>query len=161
LIAKAREKFPDARFLVGDALDLGFLANEKFSKVFLVATLQHIPSRELRQKVLENIRETLVTDGTLVMTNWNLYQPKYLPQIIKFSSLRAARRMKIDRGDVFMPWRTKEEVVQRYYHAFTSSETRELLLDAGFKVIDLYYVKDGQRTNWIHGANLVAIARKQ
>jgi len=161
LIAKAREKFPDAKFLVGDALDLGFLVNEKFNKIFLVATLQHIPSGDLRLKVLENIREVLTTDGMLIMTNWNLYQPKYLPQIIKYSSLRAARRMKIDRGDIFIPWHTKKEVVQRYYHAFTSSETRDLLIDSGFKVIDLYYVKNGQRTNWIHGANLVAIARKE
>jgi SAM-dependent methyltransferase len=160
LIERAKTHFPAAKFLIGDALDLTFLGEERFDIVFSVAVLHHIPSRELRLQALKNINKVLNPKSLLVMTNWNLYQPKYLPLMIKYASLRAARKIILDNGDLLLPWQTKEKIIYRYYHAFTKRELEDLLAETGFELLDFYYVKNGKRTNWIGGANLVTIARR-
>jgi SAM-dependent methyltransferase len=166
LILKAKAHFPAAKFLVGDVLDLSFLKNvipsivEGFDVVFAIALLHHIPSKELRLKSLENIKNFLKPKGLFIMSNWNLYQPKYISKIIKYAGLVATKKIILDWGDILVPWHTREKVIYRYYHAFTRKEISSLIEEAGFTIVDLYYVREGKRVNWLGGANLVAIARK-
>ena len=82
--------------------DLAELGNikEKFDLIFCVATLHHIPSDKLRQQILVNIKNRLKPDGKLLMTNWNLWQSKYLKYIIKYTLLKLTdpNKVSIDGG---------------------------------------------------------------
>ncbi len=160
LIEKARQRFSAAKFLVGDALDLSFLGQEKFDRVYAIALLNHIPGKELRLKVLKNIREVLKPNGLLILTTWNLYQPRYWGKIIKYSILKIIGRVDLDWGDVLVPWHTREEIIYRYYHVFTKKEISRLIDQANFKESKIYYLKNGWRSNWLAGSNLVARAKK-
>ena len=64
----------------------------------------------------------------------------------------------MDRNDVLIPWKLKSgEVVQRYYHAFTFKEIKKLLQQTGWRVIEQYYIKRGERVSWLKGDNLVSV----
>ncbi|MCX6739802.1 MAG: class I SAM-dependent methyltransferase [Candidatus Parcubacteria bacterium] len=140
LIREAQAKWPDKKFKVADLAELGN-SKEKFDLIFCVATLHHIPSDKLRQQILVNIKNSLKPDGKLLMTNWNLWQSKYLKYIIKHTLLKLTDPYKeingIDAGeldlqDVFIPWRKKS---YRYVHAFTELNIASLLKKTGFEII--------------------------
>lgn len=143
-----------------DLLDLHFEA-ETFDIIFCIAALQHIPSKEFRLQVLRDFYHILKPNSYLLMTNWNLWQSKYFWQTIKYSFLSLAGKHKeLDLKDVYMPWKARFGIVDRYYHAFTKKELASLLQEVGFKVEDQYYVKKGEKSNWRNGYNLITIAKK-
>jgi len=140
LIREAQRNWPDKHFKASDILELNDL-KEKFDLVFCVATLHHIPSAKLREQVLVNIKNALKPDGKLLMTNWNLWQPKYLKYIIKYTLLKLTDPDKevngvymdeLDFQDVYISWQTK---YQRYIHAFTERNIASLLKKCGFEII--------------------------
>ena len=140
LIEEAKQDWQNFNFVVGDILDLNL--KEKYDLVFLVATLHHIPSQKLREKVLINVKSVLKPNGKLLMTNWNLWQKRYLKYIIKYTLLKMSDPDKevisgievkdLDLQDVFIPWRKK---YQRYIHAFTENNMARLLKKTGFEII--------------------------
>jgi Methylase involved in ubiquinone/menaquinone biosynthesis len=71
LIELAKKKYPEGNFLVANALNLPFKENT-FDKVFLIAVLHHIPSKELRSQVLKEAKRVLKPQGLLILTVWNL-----------------------------------------------------------------------------------------
>ncbi|MFA6296071.1 MAG: class I SAM-dependent methyltransferase [Patescibacteria group bacterium] len=160
LINEAKTKYQFGNFRQMDLLDQHFEA-ETFDIIFCIAALQHIPSKEFRLQVLRDFYHILKPNSYLLMTNWNLWQAKYFWQTIKYSFLSIAGKHKeLDLKDVYMPWKARFGVVDRYYHAFTKKELASLLQEVGFKVEDQYYVKKGEKSNWRNGYNLITIAKK-
>ncbi|MFH1575908.1 MAG: class I SAM-dependent methyltransferase [Candidatus Nealsonbacteria bacterium] len=127
LIEIAKKTYPNAAFLVADALHLPFPPNH-FDKIYSVAVLHHIPSEELRLKFLKEARRVLKPGGLLILTVWDF---KRLKLILKFTILKIFGRSKLDFGDVFVPWQKKH---QRYVHCFTKRELIELAQKAGFGI---------------------------
>jgi len=101
LIKIARERFRDKswiRFEVGDVIKLSsrgaegdvgipsdiegdgiatvtsFPRNDNFNLVLMIAVLHHIPTKELRLKILQDAFTLLKPGGRLVISNWNLWQ---------------------------------------------------------------------------------------
>ncbi|MFH1838592.1 MAG: class I SAM-dependent methyltransferase [Candidatus Kuenenbacteria bacterium] len=182
LIEKAKEKYESfgANFLVADALNLSFAVenygcetikdkpfeNQKFDVIFCIAVLNHIPSKELRIKVLENIKRVLKKDGILIMTNWNLYQKKYFLFIVKSFFFKIflwfiQSEKKLDFKDLLIPWKLKDKIIQRYYHAFTMRELSKLFKQTGFEVIKKYYTRKGKKTNWWKGYNIFFVVKNR
>ena len=156
LITKAKQKWPDNKFQVGDAMDLSSI-KQKFDLVFLISTLHHIPSQVLREKVLFNVKEVLKPGGILLMINWNLWQKRYIKYIIKYALLKLTETSKeiipgvnprdLDLQDVFIPWQKKHK---RYLHALTEHNVSSLLKIEGFEVIK----------NVSNKRNIITVARK-
>jgi len=154
-------QFSKPQFIVADALDLPFFKDEEFNAVFMLAVLPHIPSKELQLKVLKNAYRVLKKNGSLFLTCWNLFQPKLF-----FANLiRRFKNPKLYQGfslkDFLIPWQMKTgEKIQRFYYAFTKNELKKLLQKSGFKIEKIFYECKGEKSNWLKGFNLVAIARK-
>ncbi|MDD5043260.1 MAG: class I SAM-dependent methyltransferase [Patescibacteria group bacterium] len=159
LINEAKKKYPEIadKFQVGDALDLNFPDNH-FDAVMMVAVLNHLPSKELRLQVLNNVKRVLKPDGYLLMTNWNLYQKKYRPLIIKYSLLKLIGKSPLDFGDCLVPF--GQEKVKRYYHSFTKKEIQKLAVLSGLTILENYYSLKGTKGHWFTGKNLVSILQK-
>ncbi|MBU1202515.1 class I SAM-dependent methyltransferase [Patescibacteria group bacterium] len=121
LVAEARKQHPDTRFIVADMVDLNFEPGT-FDMIFMIASFHHIPSRRERLELLFKINRWLKPGGYLFMTNWNLWQKKYLKYSLeKFWS-------KHSWNDFFIPWRSDKNNIQwRYYHSFTTGELVYLL----------------------------------
>ena len=130
LIEVAKKLYPNAKFQVADALHPPFPTNH-FDKIYSIAVLHHIPSEELRIKFLEGVKRVLKRDGLLILTVWDLWRWWKLGPILKFTTLKALGRSKLDFKDIFVPWRG---MCQRYIHCFTQGELESLIERAGFKI---------------------------
>lgn len=174
LISLARERYKNltnADFYVKDLLDIKFIS--KYDLVFAIAVLHHIPSEELRFKALKNIWRSLKKGGILIMTNWNFFQNDRIKYVEKYNLLKISGKSKLDFNDVFIPWKSygprrggyaknsyRDKEIQRYYHAFTRSEIRDLLEKSKFKIKEIFYVKKGKISDVFEGFNLCVVAQK-
>lgn len=130
-LIKAAKKQNKAKFVQGDMLSLPFKDNSQ-NTITAIASIHHIPSKELRKKAIREMNRTLDKEGTLIITAWNLFQPKYKKYIWQ-SRLKSLLSLgKYDARDTFIPWNNK---TKRYYYAFKEKELEKLLTQNGFKII--------------------------
>jgi len=146
LIEIAKENFPEAKFFVGDALELPFPGNF-FDKVYSIALLHHIPSEEFRIKVLNEAKRVLKKGGILVLTCWKIHRLREIFTLLKYTLLKLIGQSKLDFKDVFLPWGKK---VLRYYHCFSKKELENLAKKAEFEILESGVVKNkrGNRKNY-------------
>jgi len=151
LIKIAKERYPEVKFLTADALNLPF-PNNYFDKVYAIALLHHIPSKEYRLKVLEELKRVLKEEGLLFLTVWNLLKNKKAKKLLlKYSFLKLTGFLKFDFKDILYPWKdlNGRVLAQRYFHIFNIKELGKILATAGFKV-EKFFQND----------NIIVIARK-
>lgn len=131
-LLKEAEKNTKAKFIYGSLLKLP-LPPSKTDMTFMIASFHHIPSKKLRIKALLEAARILKTTGTLIISVWNLFQPKY-KKYVRQSYLKYIFSLgKYDIRDTFIPW--GKTGIKRYYHAFTLNELRNLLHQANFEII--------------------------
>jgi ubiquinone/menaquinone biosynthesis C-methylase UbiE len=106
--------------VVADAASLPFPDNT-FDWAVSVATYHHIRGREEREKAFEELRRVLKPKGEAFVTVWNRGQPRFW--------FRSREQQ--------VPWRLKEKTVYRYYHLFSYSELRKLLVKTGWEMISM------------------------
>lgn len=152
MIAEAKKCFGKDRFKCGDMLDIP-LENESKDVVFSIASFHHIPSKKFREKALKEMRRILHSNGLLIISVWNLFQKKSMAQI--FKSLFSP---KYDFRDIFVKWGNSG--VARYYHAFTPWELKNMIKNAGFDILEMYYTKHEKKTKFWDAYNICVIARK-
>ncbi len=136
LIEIARKKYPKVKFQVADALNLPF-PNNYFDKIYSIAVLHHIPSKQLRSQFLKEARRVLKPNGFLILTAWKPKSKKDWNLFLKYTTLKLIG--KLEHGDVFQPWGKKME---RYFHLFSEEELADSAKEARFKII-----KEGIVTN--------------
>ena len=171
LLEEARKNFPDYQFRIGDILDLKF-GDNTFDTVMCIATLHHIPSRELQLKALSEIYRVLKPGGKLVMTNWCLMREVWRVKRIVFllSCFFGKKRDCLGFKDLLVPWGITGNKVKRYYYAFSLAELARLVKKVGFRVDEAYYIDRKKKTSfcpslarwaafWKRG-NLVIVAEK-
>lgn len=144
LIKKAREKYGD-HFILSDAFKLPFSKNS-FDVIWAIAFLHHIPSKQLRLKIMQEIKRFLKKDGKVIVTCWNFYQFSYLRILLKFTFRKLFGLSKLDFKDILLA--PKKIKIQRYYHAFTKKELKKLFKKSGFCIEELKYLKrNNKKTN--------------
>ena len=144
LLSIAKTRYPEYRFLSGDILDLDKIGSETYDSIFCLAVWPHIPSAVLRIKALENMKARLSSNGTIVISAWNLWSPAwsgrhYRSLILKSWWQGLIGHQDLDFGDILFPWKDTQGTVvsQRYYHAFRSGELVRLASAAGFKIVGI------------------------
>ncbi|MDD5626732.1 MAG: class I SAM-dependent methyltransferase [Patescibacteria group bacterium] len=152
LLQEAKRDYGSAEFQAGNILDLK-LPPQSFDVAVLIAVLHHIPSRALRQEALCNAAKLVKAGGLVLLTNWNLFQTKFCSLRLRYNLKKVLGKNKMDFNDVLY----KEK---RYYHGFTKREIGRLLQNAGLRVVENYYEKDGIKTDRWKGQNLVTVGRK-
>lgn len=101
--------------------------------IFFIASLQHIPSYQLRQKVVQRWSEKIKLGGYCIMINWNRWQPQYRKYIFRNWLQKLTLQSQLDWNDTLIPWRGGPP---RYYHAFTHQELRRLIHGAGLRIVE-------------------------
>ncbi len=124
LIKKARGKFSPVKFINGDLLDLP-LEKESQDVALAIASLHHLPSKDLRLQAVNEMWRILKPGGILMISVWNLYQPRY-NKFVRRGKLRHFFTLGLyDKGDIFIPW--DKSGIKRYYYAFRPEELSDLL----------------------------------
>lgn len=156
LIAIAKKKYPDHKFIVlsGDST-LPF-NDGQFTKVLCLAVLHHIPSKDERLKFLSEVKRVLKPCGLAVITVWHLRSKPDIRRQIKINSfLKVVGLNSLDFGDIKYPFFAGETVVMRYLHCFTQKEIENLVRAAGLSILESDVIKRNK-----FNQNVQIIARK-
>lgn len=145
LVKLAGKQYPDAKFQMADALKLPFPDNY-FDKIYSMAVLHHIPSKEFRLDFLKEAKRILKKDGAIILTVWKFHRLEAIFSLIKYSILKLIGKSKLDFKDILEPWGKKTD---RYYHWFSKKELANLAKKAGFKIKKTGIIKNekGNRQN--------------
>lgn len=153
LIEIAKTRYPQAKFQVGDAMQLPFPDNS-FDKVYSIAVFHHIPSSESRSMFLEEARRVLKPNGLLILTVWKFSQPKMRFLLLKYTLQKLLGLSKLDFGDVLDPWGKTN--VKRYYHWFSKKELAKPIEEVGLKVKKIGFAKSKNKKR----QNIYLVAEK-
>ncbi|HPN67188.1 MAG TPA: class I SAM-dependent methyltransferase [bacterium] len=125
-------------FQTGSILDIPS-DYQHFDLIFSIAVLHHIPSSLLRKQACREMYRVLKPNGFLIMTNWDLYQDKYM----LYHNTNHTLDPQLDTNDTLIPWKdqTGKTIVSRYYHAYSMNELKDLLIATGFHLIKNYMSK--------------------
>ncbi|MDP3879887.1 MAG: class I SAM-dependent methyltransferase [Dehalococcoidales bacterium] len=108
----------DVNLSVADAAYLPY-RDGAFDWAISVATYHHIRGKEAQQRALDELWRVLKPGGEAFITVWNRWQPRFW-----FMG-----------KEVSVPWRTRDEVLGRYYYLFSYPELEGLVRKAGFSVL--------------------------
>ncbi len=79
LLKEAKIAHPEHKFIEGDITQDSLWANlPQYDYIFSIAVLHHLPTTKDQIFVLEQIKKHLKPGGKVLLTAWNLWQPKYL-----------------------------------------------------------------------------------
>lgn len=156
---KAEIKRKKAKFIVADATKKLPLKNNYFDRVFCFAVLHHIPTDDLRIKLLSEVKRVLKKGGEARFIVWNLMN-KWPCKRFKIEHQLENPNAGLEKGDVFLPWKaTNGKIIDRYLHVLTKPKLKELAQKAGFKNIKIdYYNRAGHKIK--NGEELVAVLKK-
>jgi SAM-dependent methyltransferase len=158
LLDKARENYPEARFRLDDMADACF-PEKSFDNIFCIAAFHHIPGRKMRKCVAGSIHRSLKTDGVLILTVWNLFQLKYLKELLKAIAVCVLHLgLKTAWNDLMIRW--GDFPVKRYYHAFLPEELLRYFPPGKWRIEEFYFTRKGNRVSFLRSFNIVLIARK-
>lgn len=130
LIKIARREHPNVNFQLAEALNLPFSDNF-FDFIYSIAVLHHIPSREFRQRFLQEAQRVLKPNGFLILTVWKPQGKKATYLFWKYWWQKVLGCSRMDFGDVLETWGKK---VERYYHRFSKRELERLVREVGLKI---------------------------
>lgn len=107
--------------------DLNFesLPFKPFSLITLFGVLHHIPSFQLRQKLLTQLASVLKPCGLLIITTWNFTKnPQLMARAVTPETLGLSA-VDLEPGDYLLDWQRGTPAV-RYCHATSQTELEQL-----------------------------------
>lgn len=157
LLDHAKKLHPNHTFIRGSQVSIP-LEDESIDQVWSIAAFHHLPSRNTRIQALQEMHRILKPKGHLIMTNWNLFQKKYRPQL-KQAIFRSIKTFgSYSPTDLFIPW--SHSKVDRYYHSFLPHELKSLLKNTSLKTVDQFYTKKESKVPFLKSFNICTIAQK-
>ena len=163
LIKLAKKRFPSANWIEDDMLKLHkYFPPLSQDVIIFLASFHHLKYSHQRLQVLKQAYQALNYEGKIILINRNLLNHRYYKLLIKnfFKNVLTLRRN--DLSWVYIPWKRKDKILQRYYHIFGIKEIQKLLKLAGFEQIKQFFVNPKgiitSKRRW--SRNLVSIATK-
>jgi tRNA (uracil-5-)-methyltransferase TRM9 len=120
----------------------------EFRGVLAFAVLHHLPGKQRRVALLQQVRALLPPGGWFVHSVWQFQHSARLLARVQPWSLAGLAEADVEPGDTLLDWRyalpgQAERVGLRYVHAFTRPELIELAQASGF-TLRTEFESDGQ-----------------
>lgn len=154
LITLAQKKVSQGRFFVHDiSCELPFEV-ASFDVLYCIAVFCHIPPAQ-HIAVLSHMKQVLRPGGYIIMTNWNAYN-NWVQEKVSSGKYKTD-----DQKNFIVPWRNGpgDILATRYYYGFKDDELKKLFEHVGFRLVDQYYTKKGERVDITTGENIVSIVQ--
>ncbi len=134
------------RFVQADLMKpdwVNFLPINRYTGVLAFAVLHHIPGRQVRKRLAQQIADMLLPGGLFIHSNWQFQNsPKLLARIQTWQGTHVDEQ-DLEEGDTLLDWRhaaSGQDSSQglRYVHLFSKEELHDLAADTGFSVLAAY-----------------------
>jgi|SRR5579859_364086 len=152
LLRIAKSHLPNANFSQIDIVEslsessLNKKIAEKYNLITFFGVLHHIPSFELRKKLLEFARQHITQNGLVIFTTWQFdCSPKLLKRQIDPTTLHFSRE-DLEPNDYFLTWERGAHAI-RYCHLINAEEQKKLI--EGWHLVQEFEA-DGETTNLNH-----------
>ncbi len=109
-----------------------------FDVITAFAVLHHIPSHELRLRLLRVVRHLLHPQGYFYHSEWQFLNSPRLSRRIQSWERVGLSESEVEPGDYLLDWRHGGEGL-RYVHHFDLAELEKLAREAGFKVVETFF----------------------
>lgn len=113
--------------------------------VLLLGVLHHIPSHELRKKLIQRLAEVTIKSGYVAITTWNFMESDKLKKKIVDPKIVKIDPEQLEAGDTILDWQ-RGQTAYRYCH-YTDEEERRQLIEAaeevGLKIVS-QFTADGK-----------------
>ncbi|MGW8185142.1 MAG: class I SAM-dependent methyltransferase [Candidatus Moraniibacteriota bacterium] len=125
--------------------------SEYFDSIYSIAVFHHLPSATLRLEVMRELYRLLKKDGFIIVTVWNLWQPRYRKNIFKNWKEKIFKKSALDFNDCYVSFTNNQgQRFDRFHHAFTTYDLANLLKKSGFNIIECRKIK----------GNILVVAKK-
>lgn len=125
LLEEATNTHPDHQFIESDITKKETWKHlPRFDYIFCIAVLHHLPTRKDHLFVLKQIQKHLKPDGKVLITAWNLWQPKYVRYHLDINTKLQNPHF------VYVPFQGKP----RFCFAVTTPYLRKLLKASNWKL---------------------------
>lgn len=153
LIGLAQQKYASARFFKTNPSQTSLAFTDNFfNTVYSIAVFHHFPSKKYREDVARELYRVTKKDGHIIITVWNLYQKKYIKNILCNWKNKIFGKSSLDWNDCYISFTDNEgKKFQRFHHVFIKMELKKLFSSAGFEM---------ERCVVINNRNIVFIGRK-
>jgi tRNA (uracil-5-)-methyltransferase TRM9 len=145
LLAQARATTP-ADFYERDLSESGCLEGLGcYSAIACLATLQHLPGRANRARLLAEMGRHLATDGRLILANWQFLDNARQQRKITDWTAVGLTAAAVEPGDYLLNWQ-RDGFGLRYVCLIDAAETAALAQAANLQIIDSWR-SDGKEGN--------------
>ncbi len=125
LLEKAKELHPGYKFLEGDITDKSIWEKlPHYDYIFCVAIIHHLPSYHQHLFLLKQIEKHLKPNGKVLVTAWNLWQPKLLKHHLDLKTKL------INHHHLYIPF----QGVPRFHFAHTLPYLKNLIKKTGLNL---------------------------
>lgn len=123
-----------------------------FNTIYSIAVFHHFPLKNYRQDAARELYRVTKPEGRIIITVWNIWQKRYIKNIIKNWFNKIIGRSVLDWNDCYISFANNNgDKFQRFHHAFTRRELKRLFSEAGFKI---------ESCEIIGGRNILLIGKK-
>jgi len=138
----AKLKHLDATFRVADLADPNWCKGlgkfGSFDLMLALAVLHHLPSFQLRARVLNDIKTLLAPNGAFVMSNWQFLNSQRLRNKLVPWDRVDLKPEELEQGDYLLDWK-RGGTGYRYVHFVTEAEVQELARTTRYTVVRQEY----------------------
>ncbi len=150
LLEFAKKENPNNSFIEDDISKyIKKTKQESLDYIIWIASFHHIPNQKERLFLLRNFYRSLNYWWKLIMTNWSIskrFIKKYFKSIIKSLLKFIYTFGNYNRNDLYIPWKNRWKIEQRFYHMFTIKEIKSLTKTAWFKTETLTHLDNNWQT---------------
>lgn len=130
LLNEAEKTHSGHKFIEADITKLSVWKNlPQFDYILCVAVFHHLPTQKDQLFVLNQIRRHLKPNGKVLITAWNLWQPKFLKHHLSLKSLNVKCKM-LNVKYLYVPFQS----TPRFCYAVTIPYLRRLLHLTNFRL---------------------------
>lgn len=114
----------------------------QYDLIACLSTLQHIPGRDNRERLLTEVGRCLQPDGSLVLANWQFLNSERMKRkIVPWSKAEVAPD-DLEAGDYLLSWQ-RDGYGLRYVAYIDAAETARLAAAAGLRIVNQFF-SDGR-----------------
>lgn len=127
---KARQNFPRQNFIQADLTNPQTWQNlGKFDAILAIALIHHLPKKSQQLFILKQAKKHLNNNGFILLTTWNLCQPKFLTQHLKSLPLKLKH---LNLRFLKIPYKNTNQ--KRFYTTLNPRYIKKLIHQAGLKI---------------------------